>query len=272
MEFQNEDESYYLHASLEEKNYANDINILKEGIIMNEVVKVIKSLPPNDRKFLKKILSNAPIWVLDAFQIVTFPKDKAFVKENGISDTVYILVEGRVKARDFHMYGTVYDYTWYQPIHIFGAMEFLTGYDTYITTLITMTQCKLLKISRGAFEKWMMNDINAVLEQTKIATHFLLAQGKKERIFLFTQGVERIYYLLLQSYKQTSVNKKCTIYLTRDELANCSGLNIRTVTRAIKQLVDDNYITKNGRKIVITEEQYEKIKQLIADKIEQLED
>lgn len=239
---------------------------------MNEVVKLIQSLPSNDREFLEKILSNAPIWILDAFQIVTFPKEKAFIKENDNANNVYILVEGRVKATDFRMYDIVYDYTWYKPIHIFGAMEFLMGYDTYITTLITMNQCKMLKITRGEFEKWMMNDIHAVLEQTKIATHYLLAQAKKERIFLFIQGEERIYYLLLQSYKHNSVNKKCTIYLTRYELANCSGLNIRTVTRAIKRLVGDNYITKNGRKIVITEVQYEKIKQLIGDKIDQLED
>lgn len=199
---------------------------------MNEVVKLIQSLPPNDREFLEKILSNAPIWILDAFQIVNFPKDKAFIKENDISSTVYILVEGRVKATDFRMYDIIYDYTWYQPIHIFGAMEFLMGYDTYITTLITMTQCKMLKISRGEFEKWMMNDIQAVLEQTKIATHYLLAQAKKERIFLFIQGVERIYYLLIQSYKLNSENKKCTIYMTRHEMANSLGLNIRTVTFA----------------------------------------
>ena len=224
---------------------------------MNDVVSLINELRSEEREYLNNYLANAPKWLLEAFQIVRLKKGTTFIHENAHVDTVYILVEGIVKATDYRIQEVAYDYTRFYPIEVFGAMEFLMGYDLYKTTLMTETDCRFLCVSKDQFSRWMLTDIHAVLEQGK------------ERLFLVLQGIDRLFLLFMQIYRDSARRGVCRIHLTRKDLSNSTGLCVKTVNRCVSQMEEEGYISREGRGILISEEQYQRIKSAMADKIDE---
>ena len=186
-------------------------------------------------------------------------------------DTVYILVEGVVKATDYRVQEIAYDYARFYPVEVFGAMEFLMGYEEYKTTLITETDCRFLRVSKDQFAKWMLTDIHAVLEQVKAMSVYLLEQVRKERLFLFLQGADRLFLLFMQIYQKSARHKVCRIRLTRKDLSNSTGLCIKTINRCVKKMEEDGYISREGRTIVIDRDQYQRIKAVVSEKIDEVE-
>lgn len=238
---------------------------------MNEVVELIDELHTKERDYLNNYLANAPKWLLEAFQIVRIKKGNAFIHENAYVDTVYILVEGVVKATDYRVQEIAYDYARFYPVEVFGAMEFLMGYEEYKTTLITETDCRFLRVSKDQFAKWMLTDIHAVLEQVKAMSVYLLEQVRKERLFLFLQGADRLFLLFMQIYQKSAKHKVCRIRLTRKDLSNSTGLCIKTINRCVKKMEEDGYISREGRTIVIDRDQYQRIKAVVSEKIDEVE-
>ena len=54
----------------------------------------------------------------------------------------------------------------------------------------------------------------------------------------------------------------------RQNIADATGMCIKTVSRAIKQLEDNGLVTRDNRKIVIDSEQYKKLKEIVLEKLE----
>jgi CRP/FNR family cyclic AMP-dependent transcriptional regulator len=239
---------------------------------MNKVIKLIDGLGEKEKAYLESFLENAPLWLLEAFQIVTIGKGKVIIQENDPAETVFILVKGMVKATDYRTFEVAYDFTWFYPVEVFGAMEFLMDLEHYKTTLITVTNCTFLKISKDQFAKWMVGDIHALRMQTKAMSVYLLDQARKDRLFLFGQGEDRLSILLQRLYKQGNVGGVVEIPLTRNDLARSTGLSVRTINRTVTKFIERQILSKNGRKLVINEEQYKKLKELIENKIDQLSD
>jgi len=238
---------------------------------MNEIVTLIEKLGTKERDYLNKYLANAPKWLLESFQIVKMKKDTTFIHENAYVDTIYILVEGVVKATDYRVEEIAYDYARFYPVEVFGAMEFLMNNDYYRTTLVAETPCTFLRVSKEQFAKWMVTDIHAVLEQAKAMSTYLIEQVRKERLFLFLSGGDRLFLTFMEIYPKQAQAHVCRINLTRKDLSNSTGLSVKTVNRCIKKMEEDGYIDREGRTIVINEKQYKRIKKVVSEKIDTLE-
>ena len=238
---------------------------------MNLVVDLIDGLPPERQDALNDYLMNAPKWLLESLQIVRIEKKTSFIRENDPAETVYILVDGIVKATDYRIQGIAYDYTRFFPIETFGAMEFFIGYKQYKTTLITETDCCFFRLSKANFAKWMLTDPHAVLLLTRATSEYLLQQVRKERLFLFLPGEERLFLLFMEVYQKTKQDGVSRIKLMRKDLSGSTGLCIKTVNRCIKQMEADGYISREKRDIVIDREQYERIRSVVAKRVDILE-
>jgi CRP/FNR family cyclic AMP-dependent transcriptional regulator len=227
---------------------------------------LIHQLPSTSKEYLEKYLSNAPSWLLEALQIITVKKDVIFIREETKAEAIYILVEGIVKAIDYRFLGNSYDYMWFYPVISFGGMEVLLDLDQFQTTLSTMTPCTMLIIPKNIFEKWIKSDINALSMEVKSMGSFLLEEVKRERIFLFMPGFDRVVYMLTQIYEQTAENNSCTIKLTHQDLADRTGLSLKTINRSLKELEVDSHIGRIGNKIMIEDLQYKKMKEMLEHK------
>lgn len=241
---------------------------MEEGNV-NKIVALQNSLPEEKRNYLTRYLSNSPLWFFESMQIIRKEKNSVFIEENMEVDNVYILVDGVVKAIDYRICGIVYDYTRFYSIKVFGAMEILLNMKKYRTTLQTVTECTLIVISKSTFEKWMLNDINALHMEIESIGTYLLEQSRKERVLLFLQGIDRIIYLFSQIYEQGGPKTQCVLNLTRLELSERSGLSVKTINRSVKKMEEDGYITRSGNKIVISNKQYLLMKEYLAPIVDQ---
>jgi len=235
---------------------------------MSELDNVWKYLTKDSHVYLEKFLKNAPRWLLEEFQEVNMAKDTEFVTENDSANTVYILLTGVVKATDLRVFPVVYDFIRFYPVEIFGAMEFLLREETYRTTLITVTNCKFLKLSREQFSKWVLNDINAMKMFTESMTRYLLDQCRKERLYLFLPGEERVLLFLSDFYEKNSLSNETVISMSRNDLARGTALSVRTVNRTIKELIKEGFLVKRGRKLILPFEKYSEIQKRLSDKID----
>lgn len=235
---------------------------------IEKLVALQKKLKDPEKEYLEQYLKNAPMWLLESFQIVHMGKDHVFIREKTEVDMVYILVEGIVKAIDYRIFGIVYNYMWFYPVKTFGSMEILLELQNYMTTLKTVTPCTMLAVSKDKFATWMRNDINTLLLESKSMGSYLLEQSRKERLFLFFQGVDRVILLFIHLYEKMAQNNKCILKLTRQDIADQSGLSIKTINRAVKKLEEEGYISREGNKILILESQYKKMQEYIIHKAE----
>lgn len=230
----------------------------------SRIMELQNSLPKKQSDTLNKLLSNAPRWVLESTQVVTKKKNTIFVEENTPADTVYILVDGTVRAIDYRIRGVVYDYMWFHAIKVFGSMEIFFEIPLYMTTLKTVTDCTMLVMSRASFDRWIWDDKNALRMEVARIGDYLLEESRNERVILFLQGVDRIIYLLTKNYEADDPKDEYIVGISRQELAERSGFSIKTVNRAVQKLQEDGFISRKGRRIVISKEQYVQMKDYLT--------
>lgn len=234
---------------------------------MSEAEALIKKLDMESQAYLNRYFANAPRWLMDSFQVVRVPKNTAFINEGEIADTIYILMKGRVVAVDYRVQEMAYGFITFQSMEVFGVMEILVDMDRYKTTLETTKDSIFLKISRDIFEKWLKNDLTAFQMQTRRTGRYLLEEVRKERLYVLIQGVERVYLALYEMYQSFGVEDACSIYVSRKDFAEMTGLSERTITRTLKNLEEKGCITRDGWNILMTQEQFLQIQSLIEDKI-----
>lgn len=233
------------------------------------VQKLIQGLDEEARTYLETYFENAPQELLNSFSIVEYPKNHIFIKEGEKVQYIHILVKGFVKATDYRIHGAMYDFMWFSPVKTFGALEVITDIDCYKTTLMTTTPCTVLIVERPRYEKWIRSDVNALYMESNSNMVQLLKQTRRERIYLFMQGTDRMGCFLQYYYDQFQERGTCTVKLTRQDMCDCTGLSIKTVNRAITQLEEMKCIAKIGSKIVMKAEHYKVLQQYLSELVEQ---
>lgn len=221
-----------------------------------------------DREKLTDFLETTPEWVKNEFMLVSLPKGTEFVREKEAVDSIYVLVEGMVKAADYRVIEVEYDFSWFYPIMVFGAMEYLMDLQSYKASLLTVTPCRLLRLSIGQFTKWMESDFAALRRQAKDMSDYLLGRIELERLFMFSNGDDRVALFLQSFYETQSHCGMCAIPLTRDDLAHTTGLSTRTVSRTITSFLEKGLISRNGWKITISDEQCRKLTEFVSNRID----
>ena len=234
---------------------------------MSAVDEVMLKLPDETASQLDEFLTYAPRWLVESFRCVTMEKGQILMREGTPADKVYILLDGRVTAADLRVETARYDYMTFYPIEVFGAMEFLADLDTVQTTLVTARKCLFLETSADRFEKWMHQDLHALLMQTRSMTRYLLEQAKDTRLNLLLQGEERVYLYLVRQYEKNSRDAMCVITKSLEEIANATGLSLRTVNRSLADMIEKETVTRQGRKLSINADQYEIMRHILDQKI-----
>lgn len=216
---------------------------------------------------MKQYFSRVSIEFMQMVTFQEFEKGVVFIRENEPVDKVFFLLEGKAHAIDYRVFGIEYVYMYFEPIRALGAMELLLNLDVYQATIITDTPSTMMVVDKNTYWNWLCSDINAFHLETAIMGQDLLMQGKRERVFLFLHGIDRLYLVFLQYYELSGEEDLYVLDKTRKELSRCSGLSEKTVNRAVAQMENGNYIGRRGNKITINRKQYSKIREYVSNKI-----
>lgn len=228
----------------------------------------LKDVSKERQEQFAEYFKSAPLWLMETLQMEELKKGTVFIREGEPADTVFILVKGIAGATDYRIYGMPYDFMQYDKVYAFGGMEFIMDYESYRTTLRAMTDCLVLKISRSVFEKWMYSDIRAMKHEAKQIGEYLVEEGKNSRLFLFMQGADRLALLFVKRYEKYQKNGCLYLKGNRQNLADETGLCVKSISRGIKKFMEEGLITKEGKQIVINREQYEGMKRIVSEKVD----
>ena len=215
-----------------------------------------------------RYFQSAPLWLLDAFRVEELKRGEVFVREVEVADTIFFIGQGIIEAIDYRIYGTPYDFMQFDRVYAFGGMEFLMDLDKYMTTLRTVTDCTIVRLPRAEFEKWLYSDIQAMKQESKRVSEYLLKESRNSRLFLFLQGSDRLALLFVERYEKYNKNGLLHVKGNRQNLADETGLCLKSVSRGVKKFQEENLISKEGNQIFINQEQYEGLKKIVSKKID----
>ena len=231
---------------------------------LEHVLPFLKKIDQERREQFELYFRTAPEWLLESFSIEEMDKGTVFVREGEPVDTIFLVGDGIIKATDYRIYGIPYDFMLFKKVYAYGGMEILMDLDRYRSTLQTVTKCTMLKIPSVQFRKWMKTDIDALKQESKLMGEYLLEQARNSRAFLFLQGTDRLAFLLIKWYEKYAVDGVLRLRSDRQELADCTGLCVKTITRSMQKFEEMGLIKKEKRTVVIDREQYGRLKEQIA--------
>ena len=215
-----------------------------------------------------RYFQNAPLWLMDEFVVEKMKADTTFIWENEPADTIYFILDGSVKAMDYRIYTVNYDFMKPKNLIALGGLEVLMDLDTYRASVKTETAAIAAKLPRKQYEKWLFSDVESLRMEAKITSEYLLEENRKNRLYLFLQGSDRLALLLVTNYEKNQKDGQLRIRENRKGLAEETGLCQKTITRSVKKFEEMHLLTKEGNQLLITKEQYEGLKQIVEEKVE----
>ncbi len=209
--------------------------------------------------------ATAPTWLLENMTVERLPANTTFVLEGHRASYVYFVAKGSVKAIDYRFPGVEYEFMQFNKVvYAMGGMELLLERKDYLTTLKTAVPCIMIRCEAEAFGRWLLQDIVALRYESKLMGDYLLEQGRMSRAYLFLPGPERLAQVLIHRYDAGEVGGILKTDGNQQILANETGFNIKTVARSMKTLTEEGLVSREGRKVLISPQQYKGLKELVS--------
>ena len=226
---------------------------------LHDVLPFLRELEREKQKQFETYFRTAPLWLMDLFQSEVMEAGITFIRENEPADTIFFV--------DCRVSGIAYDFMKPMNLIALGGMEVILGQDTYQTTLQTETECIVTKLPRAQYEKWIYSDTEAFRTEARLTCASLLEEERRNRLYLFLEGADRLAVLFADWFEKYSKNEQLCINESRQNLADETGLCLKSISRAIKKFQADDLITKKGNQIWINEKQYRGLKRTVDEKI-----
>lgn len=235
---------------------------------LHEVLPFLKEANKKRQEQFETYFRSAPLWLMDSLQIETINADIIFIRENEPADTIFFVIKGEVKATDYRVSGIAYDFMKPAALIALGGMEVIMEINEYQSTWQTISECIVVKLARAKYEKWLYSDMEAFRLETKITCASLLEEERRNRLYLFLQGADRLALLLVGWFEKNSKHGMLRIKKSRQELGDETGLCLKSISRTIKKFSDEELVTKQGNQILISQKQYERLKNIVNEKID----
>jgi CRP/FNR family cyclic AMP-dependent transcriptional regulator len=179
-----------------------------------------------------------------------YPKNTVLFSKGDLSDTMYLILQGRVKVVIYNEEGREMLLSILGPGEYFGEMAMLDG-QPRSASMVTKTPCRLLIIGREDFKKALFGNtemmaclLNQILGKLREATD-------KIESLTFKNVYGRMAALFLQMARSTNGGLALGEKLTHQEIASMVGASREMVSRIMKELVDGGYIAVEKKEIKI---------------------
>lgn len=221
-----------------------------------EIERILNRIPQEEAKRFRTYFETAPGEVVSRMSLEKRYADRYLVEESEAVERVYILLEGQVKAVDFRVKGSAYEYARFDPVSFLGTMECCFDQTNYAANLITVTPCTLVTLPRNVFENWLNSDLQALRREAENMRRNLLQNSRENRMLLLLNGMERLILLLVKKCSSRGDAREHVLSVNRQELAEQCGASVKTVNRSMKRLEDSGFLTREGHKVKITQRQF----------------
>ncbi len=226
---------------------------------------LLKRISQGKKEQILLYFATAPVELLEHMAVERLPANTTFVREGYSANHVYFVAKGSIKAIDYRFPGVEYEFMQFNKVvYAMGAMEILLERKEYLTTLKTSVPSIMIRCEGEAFGQWLLQDIVALRYESKLMGEYLLEQGRMSRAYLFLPGPERLAQVLIHRYEANGAEGVLSTGGNQQVLANETGFNIKTVSRSMRTLTEVGLVSREGRRVLISPQQYKGLKELVS--------
>lgn len=196
---------------------------------------------------------NIDIEILYSFggeSIIYNPKEFIF-KEGEHSQYYFQIVSGKVKLNTFTENGKEFIHNILGKNQSFGD-PLLFIEKLYPTNAISLQTTEVVRIPKNNFMEMLKSNPDLSLEMNMCLSQRLYYKTLMVRNMASLDPIQRLKGLLdyLKSYHDGDCQHCFPIELTRQQIADLTGLRVETVIRTVKKMVNNEIIKLEGRKIL----------------------
>ena len=178
-----------------------------------------------------------------------YPKNSIIINEGDVSNSMYLLMEGRVKVYLSDQDGREFVLNNLQPGDYFGDFSLLDD-ERRTASIMTVETCVFKVLMKADFDRLRREhlEINDVLIGNLVGTIRHMTENVKSLALKDVYG--RIRKLLHQLAAEDD-DGKITEKLTQQEIANRVGSSREMVARILKNLATGGYIQSEKKQITL---------------------
>jgi|SRR3989344_890093 len=181
-----------------------------------------------------------------------FPRNAVIITEGDHSDSLYLVLDGRVKVYLTDDQGREVILRTQGPGEYFGEIA-LMDEGPRSASIMTLEPAKFCIISRVAFQDCLSRNPGIAIALIRHLSRRVRALTDSVRNLALLDVYGRIAHLLLN----LAVNRNGLLVieerLTHQEIANRVGASREMVSRIMKDLVDGGYLQHDGKHLVVHE-------------------
>ncbi|ANU23321.1 Crp/Fnr family transcriptional regulator [Planococcus donghaensis] len=187
-----------------------------------------------------------PDRVQQAMQLETYIGGSPLFSQGEKSDTLYLLVEGKLKVSRLSPEGKRLILAFKSPFDFVGDIEYIRK-CTLINTVEAVTTTTVICIPYDALETNMMNNTEWLQFLLETITHkFELKSHAMNFSLLYPVDVRVASYLLAMTSDDTTLDSTSLV-----DMADLIGTSYRHLNRVLKQFEEQGWILKKRGKITV---------------------
>ncbi|MEO9967957.1 MAG: Crp/Fnr family transcriptional regulator [Reichenbachiella sp.] len=183
---------------------------------------------------------------------VSFRKGEWIFRQGGQARYYFQIVEGQVKMSNFSAQGQEFVQGLFAAGQSFGEPPLLTDL-TYPASAIASTDCRVYKLNKDKFLNILLANPKISLEVGKSLAKRLHYKATMASEISSNHPEHRILTLLtyLKNEIHPNTNDLHPVDLTRQQIADMTGLRVETVIRSIKKMEKEKQLVIQNRKVYL---------------------
>lgn len=145
-----------------------------------------------------------------------------------------------------------------------GLLEVLAHKERYAATLIAKTKVEMLQLDIASAYEYIQNNVSVLRAAVyALSCDFYRLSGNTGNYF-YKDGLSRVAAFLEKYYREHARNgEKIMIDQTYQDIAEKTAVSLRTAGRSIQTLKEKGMLSSGRKKLTLTYEQYQKIKEFL---------
>jgi CRP/FNR family transcriptional regulator, cyclic AMP receptor protein len=188
--------------------------------------------------------------LMDAAIRKTYAKNTVILSEGDITDSLYVIVTGKVKTVITDENGKEIILSIFGPGDYFGEMALIDG-KPRSATIVTREPSQLMIFSRNDLRKIFATNPDIVFNLLKGLVQRLRESNKKIESLAFMDVYGRVTRFLIHYARPQGDDLVVAEAMTHQEIANMVGSSREMVSRILKELIRGAYISVANKVITI---------------------
>jgi CRP/FNR family cyclic AMP-dependent transcriptional regulator len=182
--------------------------------------------------------------------IKNYPANAVLVNEGDTGDSLFIILSGRVKAYGSAANGREVIYSTQGPGEYFGELTLLDG-GTRSASVMTLESTRCAVVGGAQVRDFLAGHPDFALHLLRRLTRLARAATDNVKSLALMDVYGRVARLLLELAQEEDGVLVVREKLTQQDIAERVGSSREMVSRIFKQLVEGEYLTLEGRRIVL---------------------